>query len=233
MSIAGLLTILVLIGCSIYVAALGRELHTRLTSSQLDGNWLLSQFYYLRKQGQLTTAQIRGYMLELDRPLSRILSGLLGTDDVTLDQGDYLISQLLDRERLKLEAGISGLGTVAVIAPFVGLFGTVVGITKTFADVAGAGKAGIEVVSAGVSEALVATAIGLLVAIVSVVLFNTFKNQFEHEITNWDVTARAMLSSLVATGESAPDLLDHESREISTQSAERYIASLETQEATD
>lgn len=226
MSIAGLLTILVLVGCSIYVAALGRELYTRLRSSRLEGNWLLAQFHYLRGQKDTSTAQIRAYMLELDRPLSRIVSGLLRTENLTLDSGDYLISQLLDRERLKLETGISGLGTVAVIAPFVGLFGTVVGITKTFADVAGAGKAGIEVVSAGVSEALVATAIGLLVAIISVVLFNTFKSHFEQEITGWDVTARTVLSTLVEKDENAPAILEQELEGISTQSAERYLASI-------
>jgi biopolymer transport protein ExbB/TolQ len=87
-----------------------------------------------------------------------------------------------------LEANLSILGTIAVIAPFVGLFGTVLGIIQAFDSIAKHGKTGIETVGAGVAEALVTTAAGLLVAIVSVVFFNFFKSKIKRmigEITDY------------------------------------------------
>lgn len=67
------------------------------------------------------------------------------------------------------------LGTVSTSAPFVGLFGTVVGIIKSFDAIATAGKGGFAVVAAGISEALIATAAGILVAVIAVIFFNYFQ----------------------------------------------------------
>jgi biopolymer transport protein ExbB/TolQ len=64
------------------------------------------------------------------------------------------------------------LGTIAASAPFVGLFGTVVGIVRAFRDMAKTGSSGFAVVAAGISEALVATAAGIVVALLAVVAFN-------------------------------------------------------------
>ena len=69
-------------------------------------------------------------------------------------------------------AGLWFIGTVGSLAPYIGLFGTVIGIMVAFGAIAESGDAGFEVVSAGISEALIATAVGLLVAIVSLALFN-------------------------------------------------------------
>lgn len=216
-SVVGLLTIFILLACSIYIVALGRELFSRPASKPLRGAWLLAQLHHLQWVQKLPPARLRDYLERHDHPLSRLLAELVCLQTpVNLEQGDYLLSTGLERERGRLERGLSGLGTVAVIAPFVGLFGTVVGITKTFADVAKLGKAGIEVVSAGVSEALVATAVGLIVAIVSVVLFNSFKARFDRAVGDWDVTARTYLSLLACSPEEAEALwrsqpLDQES----------------------
>jgi biopolymer transport protein ExbB/TolQ len=78
----------------------------------------------------------------------------------------------IQRELFLLGRGVSMLGTVASTAPFVGLLGTVVGIIKAFANIALSSGGGAEVVSAGIAEALVTTACGLLVAIPSVVYYN-------------------------------------------------------------
>ena len=84
------------------------------------------------------------------------------------------------RERLRLERRLSFLATLGSNGPFVGLFGTVLGIIKAFHDLAatqGTAGAGASTVMAGISEALVATAIGLLVAIPAVVAFNYFSRR--------------------------------------------------------
>lgn len=87
---------------------------------------------------------------------------------------------LASLERMKalqmdlLEKRLYLLGTIGATAPFVGLFGTVLGILKAFADIAATGDAGIAVVGAGVSEALIATAVGLFAAIPATIAYNFF-----------------------------------------------------------
>jgi biopolymer transport protein ExbB len=78
-----------------------------------------------------------------------------------------------------LERNLSVIGTIAVIAPFVGLFGTVLGIIRAFQDIALKGNSTPAVVAAGVSEALITTAAGLFVAVVAVVFFNYFKTRIK------------------------------------------------------
>lgn len=81
-----------------------------------------------------------------------------------------------ERQKEKLGAelrrGLNVLATVGSIAPFVGLLGTVVGIIGAFQGIGASGSGGIAAVSAGISEALVETAFGLIVAIPAVILFN-------------------------------------------------------------
>jgi len=79
----------------------------------------------------------------------------------------------------ELKRGISSLATIGSTAPFVGLFGTVVGIINAFRGIASEKSAGLGAVSAGISEALVTTAVGLLVAIPAVWMFNYFTNKLE------------------------------------------------------
>ncbi len=78
-----------------------------------------------------------------------------------------------------LERNLGVIGTIAVISPFVGLFGTVLGIIRAFQDIALKGNSTPAVVAAGVSEALVTTAAGLFVAVVSVIFFNYFKSRIK------------------------------------------------------
>ena len=72
----------------------------------------------------------------------------------------------------ELRGGLWFIGTIGSLAPYIGLFGTVFGIMFAFGAIAESGDAGFEVVSAGISEALIATAVGLVVAIVALTLFN-------------------------------------------------------------
>ena len=89
----------------------------------------------------------------------------------------------LERETLvtytDFKKGISSLATIATTAPFIGLFGTVIGIINAFRGMALTGSGGIGAVSAGIAEALVATALGLGVAIPAAWMFNYFTNVLE------------------------------------------------------
>src|ERR1700674_1078019 len=79
----------------------------------------------------------------------------------------------------ELKRGVSGLATIGSTAPFVGLFGTVVGIINAFKSIASEKSTGLGAVAGGISEALVTTAIGLFVAIPAVWMFNLFTGRIE------------------------------------------------------
>ena len=111
--------------------------------------------------------------------LPKILQfGLYRHEKSRADISDALSIALLEQLNT-LEANLAIIGTVAVIAPFVGLFGTVLGIIRAFQDIALKGNSTPAVVAAGVSEALVTTAAGLAVAVVAVIFFNYFKSRIK------------------------------------------------------
>lgn len=97
-------------------------------------------------------------------------------------------------ERKGLERYLGFLGTVGANAPFVGLFGTVLGIVKAFRDLSTAKIAGPQVVMAGISEALVATAVGLMVAIPAVVVYNYYRSRVKRILADGEVLTKIALS---------------------------------------
>jgi biopolymer transport protein ExbB len=100
------------------------------------------------------------------------------------------------REKLRLERNLAFLATLGSNAPFVGLFGTVLGIIKAFHDLAGNQAGGPSVVMAGISEALVATAVGLMVAIPAVVAFNYFNRRVRAFMCKVEWTAHLAATEL-------------------------------------
>ena len=103
----------------------------------------------------------------------------------------------------ELKAKLGGLGTIGSTAPFVGLFGTVLGVITAFQGMAQAGSGGLGAVSAGIAEALVETAFGLFVAIPAVMAYNYFQvriDRFEVEMSN---SASTMIDFFLKQRESA------------------------------
>ena len=87
-----------------------------------------------------------------------------------------VISGTIERSRVEYERNLGFLGTLGNNAPFIGLFGTVLGIIRAFIDLSkNPGAAGTGTVMAGISEALVATAVGLFVALPAVIFYNLFQ----------------------------------------------------------
>jgi len=88
------------------------------------------------------------------------------------------LSALLDEEtkglRWEAEHRLAALGTIANVAPFIGLFGTVVGVIRAFQAIAVKASAGPSVVASGIAEALISTAAGLFVAVPAVIAYNYF-----------------------------------------------------------
>jgi len=109
----------------------------------------------------------------------------------------------LSQEKLLLERNLSMLGTMAAIAPLIGLLGTVWGIMRAFHDMAVTGSAAPTVVAAGVAEALITTAAGLVVAVPALVLYNHFANRLNVMLTVAENNARLVHGVLM--GDEEPD----------------------------
>lgn len=111
-------------------------------------------------------------------PVGRIFLNALNQEGHhTVDAANAFATEAMFEETQKLKKHLWILGTVASSAPFIGLLGTVVGIIKSFESMAIAGTGGFAVVAAGISEALVATALGLGVAIIAVIFYNYFQTR--------------------------------------------------------
>lgn len=106
------------------------------------------------------------------------------------------IASTIEKRRLQYEQGLFILGTLGNNAPFVGLFGTVLGIIRAFADLSTSNKAGAQTVMAGISEALVATAVGLFVAIPAVLAFNIFQRLLRRVIGRSNALAHAIAAGM-------------------------------------
>lgn len=107
----------------------------------------------------------------------------------------------IDREQILLASELrDGLGTIATIAataPFLGLLGTVIGITNSFTGMATAGGGGIEAIARGIGEALITTAVGLVVAIPAVWLYNHFMTRLEQLFSELAYASRELVDWLL------------------------------------
>jgi biopolymer transport protein ExbB len=106
---------------------------------------------------------------------------------------------LLVGSRQIMDRGLVILGTLGNNAPFIGLFGTVVGIMMAFRDMAANPAGGASVVMASISEALVATAVGLMVAIPAVIAFNAFNRVVKRRMQNAEAVMKIVLSHQTET----------------------------------
>ncbi len=115
---------------------------------------------------------------------------------------------------VEIRRGFSALATVGSIAPFVGLLGTVIGIIAAFQGIAASGGGGMSTVMAGISEALIETALGLMVAIPAVVMFNYLSAR-----------AAAIDSALArSAGELLDEMENHHARPVQKRTGESAAA---------
>ncbi len=110
----------------------------------------------------------------------------LSTSDV-VDGSNRAMRVVLNRDLDRLEINLSFLATVGSTTPYIGLFGTVWGIMNSFSAIGATSNATLAMVAPGISEALVATAIGLFAAIPGVIFYNRFSNEIERLNNRYDI----------------------------------------------
>jgi biopolymer transport protein TolQ len=114
----------------------------------------------------------------------------------------------VDRERQRVSLSLKGqlwtLGTIGAAAPFIGLFGTVLGILRAFNEIGVTHQAGIDVVGPGIAEALVTTAAGIVVAVAAVIIYNYFMSRLQRIALELKLMAEEFVELLREGAAAAP-----------------------------
>jgi biopolymer transport protein ExbB len=126
-------------------------------------------------------------------PEARSLKQALSSLDEGVDEMEQAFSNQIAREQMAMEKRLLILGTLGNNTPFIGLLGTVLGIIKAFHDLSVTQASGPQVVMSGIAEALIATALGLFVAIPAVIAYNFFQRQSRVTRQKLDVFANTAL----------------------------------------
>jgi biopolymer transport protein ExbB/biopolymer transport protein TolQ len=146
------------------------------------------------KQKVSHVARVLGEALVEIKPLLRDRSTITSADINSAERA-------VDRQMLILQAelkrGMGILATVGSTAPFVGLLGTTMGIVNSFTGMAESGSGGLAAVSAGIAEALITTAFGLLVAIPAVWFYNYFQTKMENLTVEMTYTSKELIDFLI------------------------------------
>ena len=195
-------TLYVLVLCSVLLIAVVFERWYKIRSLLVDHEWLLDQMKVFLAQGDVPRAL--AFCRQLSGCLPRVFEAALYRADRKQADIESALGNAISEQNHHLERNLPIIGTMAVIAPFIGLFGTVMGIIRSFGDIAAKGASNPAVVSAGVAEALIATAAGLFVAIVSVVSFNYFKGMTKKAVSSWQVSSNKLVEMLMLSREKMP-----------------------------
>jgi len=183
----GLAVMICLAALSIYSVGLILDKHRRFRLASRQSHTFKSVFGKFLRAGELQNVidaarkNQRSYMAQV------VSAGILEYEsrETGSDPGDSLevVTSALDNAKeealIEMKRGLGLLATIGSTAPFIGLFGTVVGIINAFRGIAANGSGGMAAVSGGIAEALVATALGIFVAIPAVVAFNQFTGKLD------------------------------------------------------
>ncbi|MCL6520126.1 MAG: MotA/TolQ/ExbB proton channel family protein [Armatimonadetes bacterium] len=145
-------------------------------------------------------------------PANRAMEVLINSRGEPREVLENRLQTVLGEENLRLNSYLGIVGTIGSIAPFIGLFGTVLGIIRAFRDIGRVGAAGPAVVATGISEALVATAAGLFVAIIAVIAYNAFVIWQRRILHREEIAGLELLDLLVSNGKDAAERLEYKTR---------------------
>jgi biopolymer transport protein ExbB len=139
--------------------------------------------------------------------VARVLGGALGEIKPLIQERSVTVADINSAERaveremlmtiVDLKRGLGVLATVGATAPFVGLLGTTMGIVNAFTGMAASGSGGLSAISAGIAEALITTAFGLMVAIPAVCMFNYFSTKIDNLTAEMTYTSKEMIDYLI------------------------------------
>ncbi|MCP3978276.1 MAG: flagellar motor protein MotA [bacterium] len=201
-----------LLGLSIYSLSVILDKYRRFKAASRQSTEFLPELSRLLREGELKNAAAAAQRHDRSHVAKVVAAGVAELIDNRQTVGDTatrveLVSRALDRSTARtitdMKRGLGGLATIGSTAPFIGLFGTVVGIIHAFEGIASTGSGGIAAVSGGIAEALVATALGILVAIPAVMAFNHFTGMLERFHVEMNTTGAELVDFLSRKAQSA------------------------------
>jgi len=142
------------------------------------------------------TYSVRSLFFKLSIPLASVFKYIFNNTHLTKEELTESAYNKLDQEIVKLEKGLGVLATLGAISPFIGLFGTVVGIIKSFTALSSVDTSHYAHVMSGIAEALIATAAGLFVAIPSVLFYNYFTKRIKLTLPLFDEAIQNLIRTL-------------------------------------
>ena len=191
---------------SIYSLAIMLQKWWQLRSAQAETRRFAPEFSQFLEEDNITEAVklAEGYKKS---HVARVLGGALGEIKPLIQDGSVTVADINSAERaveremlmtvVQLKRGLGVLATTGSTAPFVGLLGTTMGIVNAFTGMASSGSGGLSAISAGIAEALITTAFGLLVAIPAVWAFNYFTTKIDNLTAEMTYSSKEMIDYLI------------------------------------
>ncbi len=200
-AIAGSPIFLVLLVCSVITLAIAIE----------------RAMYYYKRRGNpddtlaLSVKRVMGMDLKeaaraceaTSHPMGAVAVQVFESEDPSGEPAEERMQISLSHQKMLLEKNLGVLGTMAAIAPLVGLLGTIWGIMRAFSNMASTGSAAPSVVAAGVAEALLTTAGGIVIAVPAILLYNHFSRRMNVMLTVAENNARSLRALLMEMGSAA------------------------------
>lgn len=194
MVIAGGVVMLPLLACSVVMLAIVIERFWTLQKKRIAPDNLVAQVWQWARAGTLDERRIHN--LRASSPLGRVLAAGLINRHRERTQMKEGIEEVGRHVVFELGRYISVLGTIAAIAPLLGLLGTVIGMIRIFGAVTKVGMGDPSIMAGGISEALVATATGLLVAIPAMMFYRYFNRRVEGFVVTMELEALKLVEVL-------------------------------------
>jgi len=200
---AGGLLMWPLLACSAIAIAIIGERFWSLQNKRISPPELITQIWQWLKTQQVNDDRIN--TLQQDSALGQILAAGLINRNATRDITKESIEDVGRHVTLSLERNLNTLGTIAAITPLLGLLGTVIGMIKVFAVITTEGVGNPETLAGGISEALITTAMGLVVAIPSLIFYRYFRGKINILVVDMEEKAMKLIEILHGERQFDPD----------------------------
>jgi biopolymer transport protein ExbB len=192
-----------IIGCSVLSLAICMERLWELRASKIAPPDLMANVWHWLKNGVMTAEQMKE--VKKSSPLGRIVVAGLNNARHGREIMKESIQEAATQVIHELERFLTALGTIAAIAPLLGLLGTVIGMIKVFAEIMIQGTGNASVLAGGISEALITTASGLAVAIPSLIFHRHFQRKIDSLVVQMEQQAVQLVEAVHGERE-----VDHE-----------------------
>jgi len=181
---------IVLIGMSVVTLAAAAERIHYFSKRKDRANEALDRAMREIRRGD--RAEARRICESCKHPIGAVACSIIDSEGLDDEKAEERMQVSLSQQRLLLENNLGILGTMAAVAPLIGLLGTVWGIMRAFRDMSATGSAAPSIVAAGVAEALTTTAAGLIIAVPALMLYNHFARKIHVMLTVAENNTRSL-----------------------------------------